>query len=154
VPLVGMVLGQLAVLINIYFWEARYVAGCAPGRDGPGPAHCSHQHLLLGGQVCCWVCPWWGWSWASSLLSTSTSGRPGTRVFCSLAAKMSPLDVRQCPPILGCAGGSGDWGDDRWKSNVTCGFYKSFLDQIQFSVVVFRPRKRRLKRATALLVGG
>ncbi len=38
----------------------------------------THQHLLLGGQVWNWVCPWWGWSWASSLfLLTSTSGRPG-----------------------------------------------------------------------------
>jgi hypothetical protein len=73
-----MVLGQLAVLINIYFWEARYRAGCAPGGDGPGPDLCSHQHLLLGGQVQSWVCPWWGWSWASMLFSSlSTSGRPG-----------------------------------------------------------------------------
>jgi hypothetical protein len=38
VPLVEMVLGQLAVIINIYFWESRYGAGCAPGGDGPGPA--------------------------------------------------------------------------------------------------------------------
>ncbi len=58
VPLEWMVLGQLAVLINIFFWEARYGAGCAPGGDGPRPARCAHQHLLLGGQVWSWGCPW------------------------------------------------------------------------------------------------
>jgi hypothetical protein len=57
VPLVGMALGQLAVLINIYFWEARY----------------KKKKMAL----------------------------------CSPVAKMSPLDVRQCPSILDCAGGEG-----------------------------------------------
>jgi hypothetical protein len=87
-----MVLGQLAVLINIYFWEARYVHG-----------------------------------------SFFTS------------CKMSPLDFRQWPPILDCGEGGGGTAQSQMSQ---VAFSKSFLDQSQFSVVVFRLRKRILKRAT------